>query len=83
MKTFKNWEDDIEDYLTVGDEVDEEMVDHFLNILPPRTFEAYIVQCGEIADHYKGKATYLTFSKQSGRWIYCGHCYGGEIKLPA
>lgn len=34
IKTYANWKGDLEEYLQIGDVVDEEMADYFLNVLP-------------------------------------------------
>ena len=48
LKTLSGWRESglpsVEDYLEVGDEVDGEMLDYFLNVLPPRTNRAGLLQ---------------------------------------
>ena len=79
MKTYKGWLESrtktIDEYLNIGDEVDEEMVDYFRDILPPKTYRSDILQVGEPYDHINGRAIYLTFKKEDSRWIYKGNCF--------
>lgn len=89
MKTLKNWletEKNFKDFVQVGEEVDEEMVDYFMNVLPPRSMSAGYLQVGEPYSHIEDKAdgrwkaTYDTFIKEDGRWIYKGHCFAGSTE---
>lgn len=88
MKTLKGWmktEDNFKDYVQPGDEVDEAMVDHFMNALPPRNLSYGYMQCGEPISQDKDKngklkTTWLTFEKEGGRWIYRGCCFAGETE---
>ncbi|WP_168121914.1 hypothetical protein [Paenibacillus sp. HB172176] len=82
MKTYANWRGDLDDYLQVGDEVDEEMVDYFLNILPPACWTSNLVQTGEPHHHIGGRATYSTFRREGSHWYYAGHCYRGQETPP-
>jgi hypothetical protein len=83
LKTYANWKGDMDEYLQVGDEVDEEMADHFLNVLPPACWRSDIIQIGEPYSHVGGRATYATLRKDSGRWYYAGHCFRGEVTQAA
>jgi len=78
IKTYKEWEGSLYDYLKVGDIVDDEMVDYFINVLPPVTFKSYLVQMGEPYSHVNGKATYSTLYKSTEGWTYMGNCHRGE-----
>lgn len=87
MKTLTGWHNSgvrtLEEYLQVGDEVDLEMVDHFINLLPPRTLNATLVQVGEPysmapGDDGKNHTTWTTFHKANGKWYYAGNCFVGE-----
>lgn len=81
MKTYKGWPDgkSLYEYLQVGDQVDEEMYNHFVNVVPPRTFSSDYVQMGEpYSISNEGKSIYATLEKVSGKWIYRGHCHVGE-----
>lgn len=79
MKTYRDWQNgSLSDYLQFGDEVDEEMMDYFLNTLPPVTWTSTLVQMGEPYSHVAGRATYATLRREGGRWYYAGHCFRGE-----
>lgn len=84
MKTFKDWkkEETIAEYLQIGDIVDNEMYEHFLNILPPITSRNDMLQVGGMIDVEKDengvdKPTYITFTKdtESNGWVYRGECF--------
>jgi len=77
-KTRAGWREsrlDLDRYLQVGDLVDEEMYDYFLNVLPPACYGDRLVQIGEPHDHVNGRATFATLKKTADGWVYCGHCY--------
>jgi hypothetical protein len=78
VKTYAEWEGDLNQYLEIGDEVDEEMVDYFINVLPPATMTGTLVQAGEPQNHMGGRATFITFKKEGSCWFYVGHCFRGE-----
>lgn len=88
IKRFIDWQGDLGQYLSIGDEVDEEMVQYFINILPPATMNGELVQMGEPFSHeYDSKgelrATYPTLKSNSQygegcRWYYAGNCFRGE-----
>lgn len=84
LKTLSGWRESglpsVEDYLEVGDEVDGEMLDYFLNVLPPRTNSAGLLQAGgEISTakdaNGRWRPTYLTFKRQGSTWRYAGRCF--------
>ena len=84
MKTFKDWkkEETIAEYLQIGDIVDNEMYEYFLNILPPITSRNDMLQVGGMIDVEKDengvdKPTYITFTKdtESNGWVYRGECF--------
>lgn len=88
MKTLKGWMDSnfnmFEDYVQPGDQVDDETVDYFLNILPPKTQSGGIMQVGEPCSHEdnpktnRWQATYSTFAKNENGWYWAGNCFAGE-----
>ena len=89
VKSVQGWENsglrNLSDYLTVGDVVDEDMVDDFRNSLPPRTDYRALLQMGEPYSHVDSdegqfKATYTTFSYKEGQWVFMGYCFAGETK---
>lgn len=79
MKTYKGWLNSkaktIDEYLTIGDEVDEEMINYFRDILPPATDNFTILQVGEPSNHINGQAIYMTFKREKGKWIFKGDCF--------
>ena len=71
----------------VGDLVEEQVVDNFMNCLPPASFSASCAQLGDPYSHRqdeltgKWRATFLTFRKADrGVWEYCGKCFRGETE---
>lgn len=75
---------DFDGFVKPGDAVDEEIANHFLNSVPPVSFQAGYIQCGEAYNHVPDdqigmlRATYATFTQHGDRWRYCGHCFKGE-----
>ena len=68
IKTYKEWQGSITEYLNINDIVDNEMVEHFRNVLPPKIDSNYMVQGGEAYDHVLDDTTNK----------YKGHCFIGE-----
>jgi hypothetical protein len=85
-KTYKGWEEskqNLSDYLQEGDDVDLEMYEYFLEIMPPRTIEKDLLQIGEPYSHKedangKWRGTYMTLQKINGTWKYTGCRFAGE-----
>lgn len=84
LKTLGKWFESglptAEDYLEPGDEVDEDLIGYFLDVLPPRTNRAGLLQVGgeiSTAKDANGhwRPTYLTFKRQGGTWRYAGRCF--------
>jgi len=70
--------------MKIGDVMTEEQVEDWVNVLPPATHTADLVQLGEPYSHREDaegrwKATYLTAAKVEGRWLYKGPCFRGSI----
>lgn len=78
VKTYKEWTGSLVEYLKVGDVVDEEMYNHFLNVLPPLVNRSNFLQVSEPYDYVEGKNTYCTFERENGVWVFKGHCHKGE-----
>ncbi len=87
MLTYELWHEtgkSFSELALVGEEVDEEMVDYFINVLPPFSMRPGYVQVGEAHSHREDnngnwRPTFLTFEKNSSeQWIYRGPCFGGE-----
>ncbi len=85
VKTYKGWCDSglptFEEYSFVGDTVDSEMVEHFVNSVPPMLMRSGCTQGGEAFshecdEHGKFRPTYVTFhSLGNGRWMFDGYCF--------
>ena len=90
MKTMTDWNNSnaqsFTEYCKVEEEVAEEIVDYFRNILPPASMEANYLQVGEVHSHImdlrteKERAAYITFTREDGRWFYKGICFRNETK---
>ncbi|VBB08487.1 Hypothetical protein LUCI_3759, partial [Lucifera butyrica] len=81
----KDWEGDLDSFLEVGDLVDEEFVDYFINVLPPACMNGQCVQMGEPYSHNpdkdgKWRATYSTLKNSPEGWRYAGHCFRGQTE---
>ena len=86
MKRYKDWSGsglDLDKFLQIGDEVDEEMQFYFIEVLPPATMRADLIQIGEPNSHIKGLPTFSTLHREKGKWIYCGHCHLGQFQEPS
>ena len=79
-KTYADWKGSLEEYLSIGSIVDQEMVDYFLNVLPPACWNGYVIQIGEPYSHVDGKATFHTLHKTDLGWTYVGTCFKGQTK---
>ena len=68
----------------VGEYFTEDMIDYFMDLLPPVCMRSDCSQIGEpyssrIDENGKGRTTYSTFKKiDDGIWEYCGDCFVGE-----
>lgn len=87
-KSLEDWNQTggkpLDEYLCVGDIVSDDLVDYFLDVLPPLRWNGGYLQCCE-QQCYKYnssgelKPTYITFAKSEiGEWIYHGNCFLGE-----
>lgn len=70
----------IYDYLSKGDIVSEDIVDNFMDMLPPRAMSYGYLQVGEPYSHvydidHRLRPTYMTFAKCDGVWRYYGNCF--------
>lgn len=90
VKTYEGWEQSglasFDDYCFIGDTVDEEMVDYFINVVPPACMSSACAQCGEPVS-YEGdeqgnyRQTYTTFHRIGDKsWQFDGDCFRGENK---
>lgn len=80
VKTYENWQSNqsLSEYLKVGDYVDDMIVEHFVNVLPPATLNGSMIQIGSAHSHIGGRATFPTLVKVDGYWRYAGNCFRGE-----
>lgn len=76
MKTMKQWNESgqmLNEFLKIGDLVDEEMKMYFLEVLPPRTWTNRVIQIGEPCDSdSQGHLTYSTLIRDAEGWKYVG-----------
>lgn len=85
-KTYSAWHEaalDFGDYCFPGDIVDDEIVDYFVDCMPPITLRRTCTQCGEphgmeVDERGVYKETYITFRREDGKWIFDGYCFAGE-----
>lgn len=89
VKTYKGWYESglptFEDYCKPGDEVDEELVDYFVNSVPPVLMLSFCTQAGEPYSSEPGderncyRPTFTTFHDLGGgRWRFDGYCFYKE-----
>ncbi len=86
MKMLEEWGEsalNFSDYCKPGDAVDEDIIDYFIGLLPPRTLTMTFVQVGEPYSYKKDKNkhyrnTYSTFIKRKNQWYFCGNCFAGR-----
>jgi hypothetical protein len=76
MKTLAQWNGsklNFTDFVNDGDEIDEEMYDYFLGVVPPEYSKEGIFCCGEPSNHDRiGNPMYDTFKCVGDRYWYCG-----------
>ena len=87
-KVFKEWDP----ALPIGTLYTSDVVDDFMNCLPPACLTSRCAQLGEPYSHeFDNKAgqfrpVFITFTRvtagKNGIWKYCGKCFQGEIEEP-
>lgn len=86
MKTYAEWADSrlpLDKFLSVGDVVDEQIVNYFVDVMPPAYMSSWLIQIGEPNAHVDGKATFATISKSSPEgWVFKGNCFHGSNVVP-
>ncbi len=86
MKSYAQWAESrlpLDKFLSVGDVVDEAMVNYFVAVMPPAYMSPHLIQIGEPNSHVDGKATFATISKSSPEgWVYKGNCFRGSDMSP-
>lgn len=88
--TMSDWllAGDFEKAANPGDPVSEDIIEEFVNCLPPTTLRGDLVQVGEPYSYCydpedeRWSATYTTFEKKDGKWVYCGKCFAGKNEEP-
>ena len=82
LKTYEGWKGNLHDYLEIGDQVDQELVDYFITVLPPATYNSRCIQMGEPYRTVNGKMTYITLKKTNEGWAFAGDCWKGQTEEP-
>ena len=87
VKTLQGWRDSginhFRNYVNVEDKVAVDIVNYFIELLPPRSYKSGFFQIGEPYDHVKEGARYGTFiylykdENYKEVWQYKGNCLGG------
>lgn len=90
VKTYKGWQESglrtFEDYCFPGDVVDGEIVEHFVNSVPPVFMRSTCTQAGAPYSHEKDeqgvyRPTYATFHRitdNGSLWRFDGYCFCGR-----
>ena len=85
VKTYQGWGESrvsLDKFLKVGDRVDQEMADYFINVMPPATLTSSLIQVGEPSSHVGGRPTFATLNRTGEGWVYAGDCFKGERISP-
>ena len=90
VKTYQGWLDSdtnsFDEYVKEEDKVAVDIVNHFIELLPPRSYKSGFFQIGEPHDHVKEGARYGTFiylykdENYKEVWQYKGNCLGGTCE---
>ena len=75
MKTKTQWDkskQNLSDFLQVGDVVDEEMKDYFIEVLPPACMSSRCIQIGEPFTHNAKGPMFETLIRGPDGWTYAG-----------
>lgn len=79
MKTNKAWNEsklDFGRFAQAGDQVDQDIVDYFLGVVPPKTMQPGLIQCGEpySFNDKQRTPTYTTFKFNPNKevWYFLG-----------
>ncbi len=84
VKEMSDWKADFDKDFNPGEYVEQEIVDYFRDVLPPRNMWPGYLQVGEPYSHAPDqdgqyRATYNTFVDVApGIWKYLGHCFAGQ-----
>lgn len=72
------------DYFRPGDKVTKDVVDHFMNCVPPALQRSTCTQCGEawgsaVDENGRPRSVYITFHRlPDGNWKFDGYCFSGS-----
>ncbi|MEG1409707.1 MAG: hypothetical protein RSB77_03605 [Bacilli bacterium] len=81
IKTMKDWKYDFGTDFKPGDRVDNEIYEHFLNVLPPLVYRSNMLQVSEpYGWDSRGGSTYTTFINDGISWVYKGHCFKNQTE---
>lgn len=89
VKTLDGWHNcglSFDEFCFPGDTVSEDVVDYFVNVVPPVTLSATCVQAGEpysseADENGRFRPTYTTFHRlDKDRWQYDGCCFMGDCR---
>lgn len=90
VKTLQGWKDNgknFSDYVKEGEKVAVDIVNYFIELLPPRSYEKGFFQVGEPYDRAKEGARYATFiylckdDNYGGEiWMFKGNCLAGTCE---
>lgn len=88
VKTLQGWRDsgvrNFPGYVREGDKVSYDVVEHFVNCIPPKHYESGFFQMGEPQDSAVEGNRYMTFiylyrDENYGEvWMYKGNCLAGS-----
>jgi hypothetical protein len=74
MKIFSEMNQNLNQFLSIGDEVDEGFVNYFKYIVKPVCHNETLIQLGEPEDIIDDQYIYATIKNMNNKWIYVGHC---------
>jgi hypothetical protein len=88
IKTLEQWNKSgqaLDDFLQIGDAVDDEMANYFVGVLPPACMTGHVVQIGEPVSDVDGRPTYATLHRAyvGMPWVYAGNCHRGQFTVAA
>ena len=75
LKTEKGWQEskkNLTEYLNIEDQVDDDMFDYFLGVLPPIQRQGVLQISEPYSTNGKGQFTYMTLKKDDEKWFYIG-----------
>jgi hypothetical protein len=78
MKTLKEWDEvggTFDEYVTVGDIIDDALYDHFLGVVPPAAYgkKGYLMGEPMSTDVSTGEYIFMAFGQSEEYCSYLGH----------